>query len=141
MSPKKAFAIALIALSLFAASGCSVLNPEPAAPAETAATTQLDQSNRNLTDADLAALYAQTQLTSLDLRGNNLSAEAVEQLQAALPNCDILWSIPLGSARFDSDSASITLPADATADALNNLRLFPALTQVDATALADSSAS
>ncbi len=47
-------------------------------------------------------------LVSLDLRGNNLSPNAVRALSAALPVCDILWSIPLGSARFDSDSTQVT---------------------------------
>lgn len=129
------FFAALLLLSL----GCAGQSAAPEAAA-TAQPTLLDRSNAGLTDADLAALYSQTSLTSLDLRGNELSPDAIASLQAALPNCAILWSIPLGSARFDSDSASITLPAEVTADTLENLRLFPALTQVDATALADSSA-
>ncbi|MEA4869170.1 MAG: hypothetical protein VB062_00875 [Christensenella sp.] len=129
------FCAALVLFSL----GCA---GQPAAPesAATVAPTQLDKSNASLTDADLSALYGQTTLTSLDLRGNELSPGAVAALQQALPGCAILWSIPLGSARFDSDSAAIVLPADTPADALENLRLFSALTQIDATALVDSSA-
>jgi hypothetical protein len=113
MIPKRVFTAALICLVLVFAAGCSILSPEPAAtPAPTAPATELDQSNQNLTDADLTALYAQTQLVSLDLRGNALSVEAVQALQSALPNCDILWSIPLGSASFDSNSTALVLPAD-----------------------------
>ncbi|MEZ4628299.1 MAG: hypothetical protein R2912_09550 [Eubacteriales bacterium] len=68
MTPKRALAAA-VCLSLLFAAGCSILEPEAAAtPAPTAPATQLDQSNQNLTDADLTALYAQTQLVSLDLR-------------------------------------------------------------------------
>jgi Leucine-rich repeat (LRR) protein len=141
MTPKRALAAALICLSLLFAAGCSILEPEAAAtPAPTAPATQLDQSNQNLTDADLTALYAQTQLVSLDLRGNALSVEAVQSLQAALPSCDILWSIPLGSAQFDSNSTQIVLPADTAASELSRLSLFPALTTVDASAVSDSTA-
>jgi Leucine-rich repeat (LRR) protein len=135
MSPKKALALALIAAALVGLAGCSTLTGETPAPEATAVATTLDQSNQNLTDADLSALSIQTQLTTLDLRGNNLSVAAVEQLKAALPNCDIAWSIPLGSTRFDSTSVSLALPADTKAEELTNLKLFPALTSVDATAI------
>ena len=117
----KAFVPLLFAALMLLSLGCAGQSAAPEAAA-TAQPTQLDRSNAGLTDADLAALYSQTSLTSLDLRGNELSPDAIASLQAALPDCAILWSVPLGSARFDSDSASITLPADATADALNNLR-------------------
>lgn len=141
MIPKRVFAAALISLALVFAAGCSILNPEAAAtPAPTAPATELDRSNQNLTDADLTALYAQTQLVSLDLRGNALSVEAVQALQSALPGCDILWSIPLGSASFDSGSTELTLPADVATDELPRLSLFPALTTVDATAVSDAAA-
>jgi len=141
MLPKKVLTAALICLVLVFAAGCSILSPEAAAtPAPTAPVTELDQSNQNLTDADLTALYAQTQLISLDLRGNALSVEAVQALQSALPNCDILWSISLGSASFDSNSTELVLPADVAADELSRLSLFPALTSVDASAVSDSAA-
>lgn len=141
MSAKKVLAAGLTALALVITAGCSLLQPAPAAtPEPTEAATTLDQSNQNLTDADLTALYAQTQLVSLDLRGNALSVDAVTALQAALPNCAILWSIPLGSASFDSNSTELVLPADMTADELKNLSLFPQLTNVDASAFSDAAA-
>lgn len=137
MSPKKSLVLALVCLSLAWLTACSGAQEQAQQPAATAPATQLDQSNKGLTDADLSALYAQTQLANLDLRGNDLSPEAVAALIAALPNCDVVWSVPLGGARFDSTSTELTLPADATADDLSRLSFFPALTQVDASAVSD----
>ena len=137
MSPKKTLALALVCLSLLSFFGCTGPNESAEQPEATVPAAQLDQSNKGLTDADLPALYAQTQLTSLDLRGNNLSADAVTALIAALPNCEIVWSIPLGSARFDSTSTELTLPADMTAEELSRLSLFPALAKVDAGTMQD----
>ncbi len=137
MSPKKKLALALVCASIVCFLGCT--SPKEAAeqPAAMAPAAQLDQSNKGLTDADLPALYTQTQLTSLDLRGNDLSSDAVAALIAALPNCEVTWSIPLGSARFDSTSTELTLPADTTAEELSRLSLFPALAKVDAGTMQD----
>ncbi len=131
------FSLFLFALPLL--SGCALLSAAPEA-ASTPAVTQLDLRNAGLIDADLSTYYSEKSLVSLDLRGNALSPDAVRALQAALPSCDILWSVPLGSARFDSDSTEITLPADMPADELSRLAFFPALTRVDAAALTDSAA-
>ncbi len=120
-------------------SGCGAVS----SVTETISTTpvlQLDRQNAGLTDADLAAFTSETSLLSLDLRGNELSTDAVSALIAALPNCEILWSVPLGSSRFDSSSTSLTLPADTSEDDLGNLQFFTGLTSVDATALSDAAA-
>jgi hypothetical protein len=143
MIGKKTLAAVILLSAFFFASGCAAQSPAaPAAPetAPSASVTALDQSNAGLTDADLAALYGQTGLISLDLRGNDLSPDAVAALSAALPGCEILWSVPLGSARFDSDSRQIVLPADTTAAELGRLQLFSNLQSVDATALSDAAA-
>ena len=137
MSPKKSLALALACLSFLCLLGCAAPKETAEPPAATAPVTQLDQSNKGLTDADLSALYAQTQLTSLDLRGNDLSADAVAALIAALPDCEIVWSVPLGGARFDSTSTELVLPADTTAEEFSRLSLFPLLTKVDAGAMRD----
>lgn len=94
--------------------------------------TEIDLRGKNLTGEQLAALSASTQLVRLDLRDNAVSAEQFEALQAALPGCTILWSVPLGAETFDSASTSLTLPALEAAQ-LPRLRYFPELTQVDAT--------
>ena len=139
MNRKKNLLIALILLALLLFSGCAGLAPAPEAPSA-APVTQLDMRSAGLTDADLSAFYTEKNLTKLDLRGNGLSPMAVSALQAKLPKCEILWSIPLGTARFDSDSAEIVLPADTAADELQNLSLFSALQRVDATKLPDAAA-
>ncbi len=102
-------AVLLLALPLAACSGqvSELLSatPEPAT---------LDLSNTNLTD--VSNLLEKTNLASLDLRGNPISIESYQTLSAALPNCEILWSVPIGDARFDSDSAALALnnlPEDA----------------------------
>ena len=136
------FTVALCACGLLFFAGCAGLSAAPEEPGvpQTQAATQLDLRNAGLADADLAAYHTKTSLVSLDLRGNNLSPDAVRALAAALPKCNILWSVPLGSARLDSDSAEITLPADMPADELSRLSYFPDLTRVDATALNDAAA-
>ena len=137
MPLRKTLTITLICLSAFALFGCSN-QAQQQAPAANTAAVQPDQSNKGLTDADLPALYSQAQLTSLDLRGNELSIAAVQALIASMPNCDVVWSVPLGSARFDSTSTELTLPQDVKPEELGNLTLFPALAKVDATALTAS---
>ena len=53
----------------------------------------LDLSYSELTDAQLAPLYALQTLTMLELQGNGaLSQEAVQNLMTALPNCSVLAS-------------------------------------------------
>ena len=128
---KKTLALAAVLLFLALAVGCAGVS---AAPEATPVPAALDLRNTGLTDADLPALAAQTALTSLDIRGNDLGVSAVQSLLAALPNCQVLWSIPIGSTRFDSDSVNIILPPDATAEDLRNLALFPRLASVDAAA-------
>lgn len=139
MNRKRILFASLFLFALPLLSGCTLLS---AAPETTSvpAVTQLDLRSSGLTDADLNAYSSEASLLSLDLRGNSLSPDAVRALQAALPNCDILWSVPLGSARFDSDSAQVTLPADMPLSDLNRLAFFPALARVDATALTDAAA-
>lgn len=93
----------------------------------TAAPTTLDLRDSGLEHID--DLVDQTQLTSLDLRGNDLSRESIDELKAALPNCDILWSVPLGDTRYDSDTTALSLAA-ATDDLVEMLAYFPDLASV-----------
>ena len=64
MSPKKSLVLALVCLSLAWLTACSGAQEQAQQPAATAPATQLDQSNKGLTDADLSALYAQPQLAN-----------------------------------------------------------------------------
>jgi Leucine-rich repeat (LRR) protein len=111
-----ACAFALFACAPGAASGTN-------SSAESKPTT-LDLSNKGITD--VSDLAQQTQLTNLDLRGNELSRESFDALKVALPNCDILWSVPIASARYDSSLTALSLDS-ASADLPDMLAYFPAL--------------
>ena len=98
--------------------------------------TSLDLRGAALTAEELEKLTQVTTLTSLDIRDNAISEETFARLSAALPNCEILWSVPFGAGTIDSDSTALTLSADTDAATLASaLRYFPALTDVDMTAL------
>lgn len=104
--------------------GCGV---EPAAEAvETPEPTPavLDLSNSGLTD--ITSLLERTDLAELNLCGNEISTRDFDSLSAALPDCEILWSVPVGGERFDSDSTSITL-ASVPDDLEATLEYFPVL--------------
>ncbi len=97
----------------------------------------LDLSNSGLTD--ITSLLERTDLSELDLRGNEISARDFASLAAALPDCDILWSVPVGDERFDSDSTSITLAG--VPGGLNEiLGYFPDLNEVTIEEAADYTA-
>lgn len=117
-----ALAFLLLALPLAACDGSvgELLSatPEP---------VSLDLSNTNLTD--VSSLLEKTNLVSLDLRGNPISIESYNALSAALPDCAILWSIPVGDERFDSDSTALALN-DLPEDAETLLSYFPNLKTV-----------
>ena len=106
----------------------------------TPAPVSLDLSNSGLSDADLSGLEDQQQLLSLDLRGNDLSPDAVIALSEKLPSCSIVWSIPVGMQRFDSTSRSISVSEDVSPSDLEALLLFPNLISADLTRCRDTSA-
>jgi len=98
------------------------------------AKTTLDLRDKGLTD--VSDLLKETQLTSIDLRGNEITAADFDALKAALPNCEILWSVPLGDTRYDSNSTTLTLDA-ATDDLGDALAYFPDLESVQLAAAPD----
>lgn len=118
------FLCAVILLSLVFTAGCSEEKLD--STAETIVITNLSQ----LENEDFAGF---DQLKTLDLRAVSVDAERVDALQAALPNCEILWLVPLGTGSFDSASSELTLTPDCTAADLAKLSYFPSLTRVDAT--------
>jgi hypothetical protein len=62
----------------------------------------LDLRGTRTTDQVLDALHPMTSLQELDLRGINVSPEAVARLRASLPNCRVRWR---ASKRGDANSA------------------------------------
>lgn len=120
---------ALTALLLLSA-GCAVTVGGVRAERDA---VSLDLRNAGITDTQsLANLKKLKDLRSLDLRGNALGCVQIDEIAAALPECEILWSVPIGSKRFDSDSASLAL-TDLPEDEVSALAYFPNLTSVDAT--------
>ncbi len=114
------FALCFSAAALLSSCALST-EPDEAAP------VSLDLSYGGITD--ISDLTEQKQLEYLDLRGNEISIEDFSALQAALPECVIDWSVPLGDARFDSASTKLTLP-DSSDERIDALRFFPDLETV-----------
>lgn len=69
----------------------------------------------------------------LDLRERKISTKAYETLREKLPECEILWSVPLGGDRFDCTAESIAIASFSPEEA-GQLAYFTALTSLDATA-------
>lgn len=115
----------LILLSALAACGAPPLDPTAQ---EIVITNPSQLENQSF--AEFSALRL------LDLRAILVEQSRVDELRASLPNCEILWNVPLGNIRFDSASSELVLPESCTAKDLALLRYFPALSFVDARACA-----
>lgn len=62
----------------------------------------------------------------LDLRGQAVSTDQYAQLHEAMPDCQILWDVPLSTGLFSSNSTELSIPAlSDTDEAL--LQYFPNL--------------
>lgn len=72
--------------------------------------------------SDLSALDRCTELTELDVRENDLSADALDAFRAAHPGCRVLYSVYLNNEPYDSASETVTLE-DLPNDWVN-IRLF-----------------
>lgn len=100
-------------------------------------TTELDLHGENHPDMD--SILRLTALTHLDLRDTGITSEEFDALHLALPECDIVWSVPFQEGYVDSDTQSLTLTA-LTAEDLAILDYFPGLARVDATQCPDADA-
>lgn len=70
--------------------------------------TALDM--RGSTVTDFSPLLMMRQLRTLDIRGNAaFDQNAHDAIAAALPDCDILWSVNIAGQYYDSDTTSIDL--------------------------------
>lgn len=98
-----------------------------------------DSSELKLEEVQLTGVDALLRLenpASLDLRGEEISAEDFDRLQEAFPDCAIRWDVPVGGERFDSGAESIVLHA--LRDGEERLfAYFTALRSVDASAAAN----
>ena len=64
--------------------------------------TQLDCSGRILAEPE--KLMELTALQKLDIRNTGLTAAQYDQLRSALPDCEILWSVPFRDGWLDMDT-------------------------------------
>lgn len=67
----------------------------------------------------------------LDLREEELTQSDYCQLQKKLPQCDILWNVPIGASRYPSDSDTLPVQGLTGQDA-SMLDYFPKLKTLDA---------
>lgn len=91
--------------------------------------TQLDLSNQQITEVE--KLQELTMLQQLDLRGTGISTAQYDMLAAALPDCEIIWSVPFQGAYCDSTSQELVLETLAAED-IAILAYLPELTTIQA---------
>jgi hypothetical protein len=120
---KRIFLIAVVALAALFMTGCDLFVDRSA--------TELAFDDVQL--IDLEDLQKYENLQTLDIRNADVSTELYDQLYAALPNCKILWSVPVGESRIDNQVTQVVLPK-IDGEQLTLLNYFPNLTAVDATA-------
>jgi len=93
------------------------------------ASTELDLSGKQI--AELEKVQELTALKKLNLRGTGISVQQYEMLHAALPGCEILWSVPFQGGYCDDTITELTLETLNESD-LAMLPYLPALTSVNA---------
>lgn len=96
--------------------------------------TQLDLSNQKITEFE--KLQELTALQKLDLRNTGMTVQQFDTLQAALPNCEILWSVPFQGRFYDSTTSQIVLENLSDSD-LPMFDYLPGLTDIDASQCQD----
>lgn len=97
-------------------------------------TTELDLSGH--TGLKIEKLTELQSLEKLDLRDTGITNEEFRQLQEALPNCDIRWSVPVQGGYQDSESQSLVMD-NITETEIAQLAYFPHLQAVDAAGCKD----
>lgn len=65
---------------------------------------------------DISAIKELSSLRSLDLTGCGLEPERFTEIADALPECDILWDVPIAGQHISSEAESVTLTDAADAD-------------------------
>ena len=93
------------------------------------ASTELDLSGQQITE--LEKLQELTALKKLNLRDTGITMEQYEMLHAALPGCEILWSVPFQGGYCDCTTQELTLETLSEED-LTTLAYLPELTSINA---------
>ena len=93
------------------------------------ASTELDLSNKQI--AEIEKVQELTKLQKLNLRGTGITIDQYDLLRAALPDCEILWSVPFQGAYCDNTAQELVLET-LTADDVAVLAYLPELTSIKA---------
>lgn len=96
--------------------------------------TTLDLSGQTVNNLD--GLKELTGLEHLDLCNTGISIEQYEELNAALPNCDIAWSVPFQDTYYDNDIMVLDI-ATLSEEDMDILPFFDRLQSVRATHCTD----
>ena len=96
--------------------------------------TELDLSYEEL--PDLAQLKELTRLQTLNLKGTGLTAAQYEDLQSALPGCEILWELPFQGSYLPLDTSVLILD-HVSAEDMAQIAYLQELETVDAMAMTD----
>ncbi len=91
--------------------------------------TSLDISGQR--NPDVQKIMELKQLKELDVRNTLISIEDYEKLRAALPQCNIRWSVPVDGFYNDNDSTEV-LVVKFSQQGIDALKYFPNLQKVDA---------
>lgn len=93
------------------------------------ASTELDFSGQQI--AELEKLLELTALQKLNLRDTGISIEQYDMLQAGLPDCEILWSVPFQGCFCDNTTQELVVETLSMED-LEILAYLPELTTIRA---------
>lgn len=96
--------------------------------------TELDLREKNLDEME--KIVQLQNLETLDLRGAAVTVEEYRQLQEALPDCEILWTIPFQGKYYAQEDTELTI-SEITAGEMEILEYFTDLKTIDATACTD----
>lgn len=98
-----------------------------------------DTERLDLNGAGVTSIYQLKRLKELDyldLRNNDIQPAQYDELKSAIPDCEVLWSVPLDKQRIDSNATRIQDP-DLTLRSAEMFAYFPALKTIDASGSRD----
>ncbi len=92
-------------------------------------TLELDLSGKQLDE--LHKLQELTALKQLDLRGTGITTAQYDSIQAALPDCEIFWSVPFQGGFVDNSTQELVLET-LSEDDIPALAYLPGLSSINA---------
>ncbi len=84
---------------------------------------------RGTQDIDVGRLCSMKSLELIDLRGSSAGLEQVERIKSRLPECEVLWSVPIAGQLADSNCTSLLLSSPVEED-FERLKYFDRLEEI-----------